>query len=94
VTCCQLADEELIEQEAGAFDCTACPLATQMAELDGENRAAWGLYRACCNRFLVDAQAVGYALARLTEDDDPEAFLEKAERLRIIYDVVAPKKTT
>lgn len=94
MTCCQLADDELVAQEAEAFDCETCPLAAQLAALDDDNQEAWALYRACCNRFLVDTHAVGVALARLTAEDDPETFAQKAERLRILYDTLQPVKRT
>lgn len=92
VVCCQLADEELVEQEADAYDCEACPVAAQMADLDADNRAAWALYRTCCNRFVVDLQAGAVLLDRLTADQDAEEFAATCERLRLIHDTVQPRK--
>ena len=90
--CCQLADAEIIEQEADQFDCSACPLLEHSAMLDDENREAWSLYRACCNRFTHDLHAGSVVLDRLTQHLSADEFADCAERLRIIYDVMQPRK--
>jgi hypothetical protein len=84
----------MVEQEHEAFNCETCPLAAQLDALDGPNTEAWWLYKSCCNRFLVDAQAVPMALERLTAEQDAEQFAETLDRLRIIHDVMAPRKQT
>jgi hypothetical protein len=64
----------------------------RVGELDSDNRRAWSLYRRLCNRFVNDLQAGSVLLARLTEDDDSEAFGATCERLGVIYDVLQPPK--
>ena len=83
----------MVEQEAEQYDCAACPLAAQLDALDDDNREAWRLYRACCNRFVVDLQAGAVLLDRLTRDLDAEAFADQCERLRVLYDVLQPRKS-
>lgn len=84
----------MVEQEAEQYDCDTCPIQAQMAQLDDENREAWALYRACCNRFVVDLQAGAVLLDRLTAEQDADAFAATCERLRVLYDVLQPRKTT
>lgn len=83
-----------MSSEPDQFDCDSCEVATHLDTLDDDNREAWALYRACCNRFLADTQTIPVLLAKRTEDLDSEAFEELAERLRVIYDIVQPRKTT
>lgn len=64
----------------------------RLGGLDPENTTAWGRYRLLCNRFVNDLQAGSVMLNRLTEDEDPERFVESCERLRVIYDVLQPPK--
>lgn len=88
------ADDETIRTDPQEFDCRTCVVAERMGELDGDNRAAWGLYRHLCNRFLNDLQAGSVALHRLTEEQDPDTFADSCERLRVIYDVLQPPKVS
>lgn len=92
MTCCQLADDEVVEQEAEQFDCAACPVRERMTGLDAENREAWSAYQTCANRFVVDYQAGPVLLDRLTRDWDADDFVALMERLRIIYDTLQPPK--
>jgi hypothetical protein len=64
----------------------------RVADLDRDNCETWLLYRRCCNRFLVDFQAGHLVLQRATEDLDSETFLDRCERLRVLYDVMQPPK--
>lgn len=82
----------MVTQEAEQFDCGTCEVAQRMTGLDAENRAAWALYRACCNRFAVDLQAGAVVLDRLTTDMDADEFADTMERLRVIYDTLQPPK--
>lgn len=84
----------MVEEEAEQYDCDSCPVEAAMAQLDDDNREAWGLYRACCNRFVVDLQAGAVLLNRLTEEQDSETFAATCERLRILYDTLQPRKST
>lgn len=92
MTCCQLADDDLVTQEAEQFDCGTCEVARRLAEMDDDNREAWALYRACCNRFAVDLQAGAVLLDRLTQGMDADDFAETMDRLRVIYDTLQPPK--
>ena len=92
VLCCQVVDDDILEQEAEQFDCSACLLQEHSSALDTENQEAWALYRSRCNRFTQDLRAGAVVLDRLTQHLSAEEFSEMAERLRIIYDVVSPPK--
>lgn len=92
VVCCQIAEPELVEEEPDLYNCDECRLLSQMHELDGENQQAWSLYRSCCNRFTQDLGAGALLLDRLTQDLGAEEFSELTERLRLIYDIVSPRR--
>jgi hypothetical protein len=85
-------DDEMVSQEAEAYDCDTCEVMTRITGLDDDNREAWALYRRCCNRFLVDLQAGHLMLQRATEELDSETFVDRCERLRVLYDVMQPPK--
>ena len=92
VVCCQMADEELVEQEPDLYDCDDCALLDKLQDLDQDNQQAWSLYRTCCNRFTQDLGAGALLLDRLTQDLGAEEFSDLTERLRLVYDIVAPRK--
>jgi hypothetical protein len=92
VICCQVAPDELLEQEAEQYDCSACLLQQQVDALDEDNKEAWALYLSCCNRFTQDLQAGAVVLDRLTQHLSADEFRDMSERLRIIYDVVSPPR--
>lgn len=87
-----MADDELVEQEPELYDCGTCTLLDRIHDLDSDNQRAWSLYRSCCNRFTQDLGAGALLLDRLTQDLGAEEFEELADRLRLLYDIVAPRK--
>jgi hypothetical protein len=64
----------------------------QLTGLDADNQQAWDIYRACCNRFTQDLGAGAVVLERLTQDMAVEDFVDVTERLRVVYDILAPRK--
>lgn len=87
-----MADDDTVRTDPQEFNCRECVVMERIGQLDADNRSVWGLYRLLCNRFVNDLQAGSVALDRLTQDDDPDAFADKTERLRVIYDVLQPPK--
>lgn len=87
-----MADDDTVATDPQEFDCRTCEVMAHLGGLDGDNRECWVLYRHLCNRFTNDLEAGGVMLDRLTRDDDAETFLDKTERLRVIYDVLQPPK--
>ena len=87
-----MADDELVAQEPELYDCDDCTLLARLQELDGDNQQAWTLYRTCCNRFTQDLGAGALLLDRLTQDLGADEFGDLTERLRLVYDIVAPRK--
>jgi len=92
VVCCQTADDELVQQEPDLYDCDSCQLLSHLNDLDGANQQVWALYKSCCNRFTQDLGAGSVMLDRLTQDMGAEEFAETAERLAVVYDILAPRK--
>ena len=92
VVCCQLADDELVASEPEQYDCRSCVLIEHLTSLDADNQQAWEIYRACCNRFTQDLGAGSVVLDRLTQDMEPEDFVDVTDRLRLVYDILAPRK--
>lgn len=92
VTCCQLADDALVAEEPEQYDCSTCELVERLTALDEDNQRAWALYRSCCNRFTHDLGAGSVVLQRLTQDMTADEFADVTERLRVVYDILAPRK--
>lgn len=90
MSCCQFADDELLETESELFDCETCPVEAHLSIMDADNRRAWQLAHLLLTRFIADTHSFGPALARLTADLDEDDFADLLRRMTIIYDVLVP----
>ena len=90
LACCQVADEEGLEEEAEQFDCEHCALSLAQADLWPENAEAWRVFQGLASRLLVDWHLGPEVLRRLSEDFGPESFRDLMERLTVVYDLIYP----
>lgn len=74
------------------YDCGLCVVADALAGLTGENAKAWRLFHRLQCRFVVEQQAIGAMLVRLTTEEDAEMFDDTLARLAVIYDIAFPKR--
>ena len=90
--CCQTADRETVETDESVFDCAACPMADRFAALqdDPENARAWRVFHQACNRFSLETHQVAPLVARLTEGDAVDTYLDLSRRLSLLFDVFSP----
>lgn len=89
--CCQFQDEATIEGDPDQFDCENCPVAERVAELDSENREAWGCFQSVTCRLTMECPGlVVPVFSKLVEDKSPVDAADLLERMGKIYDTVCP----
>lgn len=75
------------------YDCEACAIRQQLADLDAANRTAWQAWQRIAHRLVVDLHAGGFVLGLALQEMDPDDALTCVERLAVIYDVLNPPRT-
>lgn len=90
--CCQFASDADLASDPEEYNCDRCVVADALAGLDAENAKAWRLFQYLQRRFVVEQQALGSVLDRMTRDEEPEQFEDTLSRLSLLYDVMFPKK--
>ena len=82
-----------MESEPGVFDCETCEFRQQVDGLDRANQDAWAVYaRVNSHRWVWDAQAGPWWLARVVDEIDADERDDVMSRIDIIYDVLHPPK--
>ncbi len=94
-SCCQFADDELLESDGQQFDCTTCTAPERLEELDPANREAWQVFGQVVSRLCVDVPGlVSPILARVVSDKSGDDATDLLQRMTLIYDAVSPPKTS
>ena len=93
LACCQFADAEQLAHDPDLFDCESCRVADAVEGLDQENAAAWSLYQMVASRFVTEAGVAPLVLERHLSELPLEDFTDTLERLGVVHDILAPRRT-
>jgi hypothetical protein len=67
-----VVDQEVLETDADAFDCTTCPLAAQQAALYRENVDAWHIFHTVGRRVVVQLGMGPEVFRQCVKDREPD----------------------
>jgi hypothetical protein len=87
-----VVDQEVLETDADAFDCTTCPLAAQQAALYRENVDAWHIFHTVGRRVVVQLGMGPEVFRQCVKDREPDEIVDLLDRLSLIHDVLDPPK--